>query len=503
MAGVTFEDIKQQRTKPARARSTTPSPQNLEMAPVSTKLVSPAALDRSHRRLPAQAMRKLPFEDNMELTLGRRLTDPFFQDLNHDARFYISYFNHNVCKDFVIYDLPQQNPFRDLIPLATQHPVLLNIIIANSALNMANASQQSTARAFSLSPQLGPNPSTIPQLRFSPTSQSSGWYKDALVAKHRALRFLTAVLNDVDSTGIDIALGSVLLFTEFELADSGIKDWRLHMHGARALINSVKEPYTLQYANMSSLRRRLIANCLVYDVLSSTLARPETSGPPQCSSMMIRSSLQYAEVNNYLSFPAVLLERVLVTAQLSQAVQDTFPAKSITSDQEQQIVSLLDAAQSFDAREWASTLQSISPHGDLESRIHVASAHKAAVCIYISRVLRLLSPIAEVPDDLELLVSDIVHHLSFVTSSSELFKATSWPTFVAGADTRDLEQQAWAMARLRELWACLPCTMGYVRSAMEILGAIWHKRDSAMGGITHTGDWIQDLQVLEIDLMIA
>ena len=168
-----------------------------------------------------------------------------------------------MCKDLVIYDLPKQNPFRDLIPLATQHPVLLNIIIANSALNISNASQQSTGESFPLG--LRPQPLTrkVPQLRISSTNQLSSWYRDALIAKQRALKSLNSVLNDVNSTGIDVALGSVLLFTEFELADSGTKDWRMHMQGARALINSVKETYRLEYSRLSSLRRCLISNCLV------------------------------------------------------------------------------------------------------------------------------------------------------------------------------------------------------------------------------------------------
>src|SRR3978361_48102 len=113
-----------------------------------------------------------------------------------------------------------------------------------------------------------------------------------------------------------------------------------------------------------------------YDVLSSTLAHSRPSEPPQCSSVIVRSSLQYAEANNYLSFPGVLLETVLIASQLSQTVQDSSPAKPITSSQEHQIVSLLRAAQSFEARDWASSLQSISPHCDLESRVHIASAHK-------------------------------------------------------------------------------------------------------------------------------
>jgi hypothetical protein len=162
------------------------------------------------------------------------------------------------------YDFPKQNPFRDLIPIATQHPVLLNIIIANSALNISNASQRIAVRPVSLGLQPRPTTRTIPRLQILSTSQSSSWYRDALIAKQRALRLLNSVLHDVDSTGIDVALVSVLLFTEFELADFGTKDWRLHIHGARALINSVKEPAKLQDSNMSSLRRFLISNCLVY-----------------------------------------------------------------------------------------------------------------------------------------------------------------------------------------------------------------------------------------------
>ena len=121
----------------------------------------------------------------------------------------------------------------------------------------------------------------------------------------------------------------------------------------------------------------------------------------------------------------------------------------------------------------------------------------------MSRILQFVSPAVEVQDNLEFLVSDIIDHLSFVTSDCELFKATSWPAFVAGADSRDLGQQMWAMARLQELWECLPCTMGYVRSAMEILEGIWNKRDAAVCGGMHNVEWIQDLKVSEIDLMIA
>ncbi|KUJ21359.1 uncharacterized protein LY89DRAFT_577473 [Mollisia scopiformis] len=511
MSGMTFEDMKQREVKKERlspeSLSSTSSPpsSNIELESVgnisggASKLTPQPLLDHSSQLLVAK--RKFPFADDIALPLGRHLTDPFLQDLNQDARFYISHFNSKVCKDLVIYDLPKQNPFRDLIPLATQHPALLNIIIANSALQLSNASQRSAVMSFNH--QLRLMKGSTPHLQISPTSQSSTWYKDALIAKQRALGSLSSILNDVGSSDIDVTLGTILLFIEFELTDFGTKDWRLHMHGAIALINSMKEPYKLKHSNMSSLRRSLISSCLVYDALSSTFAQSNSSGPARYSASIVRSSLHYAEANNYLSFPAALLEAVLTAAQLLQTMHDHFPAKFTTTLEGNQLPPLLQAAQSFNVRDWASGLQRISPHCDLENRVHVASAHKAAVCIYICRVLRFLSPEAEAEDNLEPVVSDIITHLSFVTSDNELFKATSWPTFVAGAEARDLEQQAWAMTRLQQLRECLPCTMGYVRSAMEILDSIWRKRDAAVCAGMHNIGWIQELKLLEIDIMIA
>jgi hypothetical protein len=101
MSGVTFEDMKQQQVKQERPGSEFPSstsaPQNLDIAVVSTttgpeyslKSVSQPSLHHSNR--PLQAKAKVPFEDDIKLQLGQHLTDPFFQDLNQDARFYISH----------------------------------------------------------------------------------------------------------------------------------------------------------------------------------------------------------------------------------------------------------------------------------------------------------------------------------------------------------------------------------------------------------------------------
>lgn len=109
MSGVTFEDIKQEQVvKQARPGPGSPSssstsmstPRNLDISVLSTttvpeysqELVSQPLLALDHsNRLFQPKKRKVPFEDDIRLPLGRHLTDPFLQDLNQDARFYISY----------------------------------------------------------------------------------------------------------------------------------------------------------------------------------------------------------------------------------------------------------------------------------------------------------------------------------------------------------------------------------------------------------------------------
>lgn len=101
MSGVTFDDMKQQQAKQAPPGPEFPSSisalQNLDISVKSTttdpeyslQLGSQPSLGPSYG--PLQAKRKVPVGDDIKLPLGRHLTDPFFQDLDQNARFYISH----------------------------------------------------------------------------------------------------------------------------------------------------------------------------------------------------------------------------------------------------------------------------------------------------------------------------------------------------------------------------------------------------------------------------
>ena len=153
--------------------------------------------------------------------------------------------DRQVCKDLVLHDLPKQNPFRDLLPLSGDHKVLQHIIVANSALHLANATQN------------GP---MMRDVRRGPSLEA---YKDALAAKRRALRLLSEALANSDSMNSDVILASIMLFIKFELLDSGRNGWRFHTEGARQLMVYLRQNGKSELSALNSLRNCLISNCAV------------------------------------------------------------------------------------------------------------------------------------------------------------------------------------------------------------------------------------------------
>ncbi|KAF2489033.1 hypothetical protein BU16DRAFT_496889, partial [Lophium mytilinum] len=405
--------------------------------------------------------------ENIEVSPLRFLADPLIQDVNHASRKYLFYFASDVCRDLVLYDIPENNPFRELIPLTHKHPVLLQIIIANSALHMSNACQKSSASDTAAFP-LGPRTSLLG----SPCSSSSvirqtTSYNDALAAKQQALRLLASALTSIASVDTDVILAVVLLFIECELIDSGRDNWRYHTNGAKTIIERVCGPNVSTQTAMSPLRSCLISNCLVFDILGSTLASSTGLVSSDTFSAGAISLLHDAEGNHCSSFPVILLQLIRDGAQLSQSNHPSSPLYPSTVSKQQQALLLLYTAQSFNPLTWATNIQARSPATDLLHRTHVASAHRAAVCIYLSRVLLSLHPTIQLSYDVESLVEDIITHLSFICPSDPLFTATTWPAFIAGAETHDHARQELVATRFQELWEVEP--WGLIRGALGVL----------------------------------
>lgn len=232
---------------------------------------------------------------------------------------------------------------------------------------------------------------------------------------------------------------------------------------------------------------------LRYHILGSTLSSGGLASRIAHYAIELLPVMKRVEVNSYLSCPPEILQIILSASQLSYESPGTDWSLPAAND----ALALIDQALAFDINAWAEQLQRLPHVTDIESRIHVASAHRSAVCLYILQALPLVRSLR--PVDVDVLVSDILQHLSHVEQGDPYFKATSWPIFIAGAESRDPEKRTWALQRLLAIWNT--CRWGYIFTAIEMLKATWHLQDA--GGNAGDVNWLQGLKGLGFDNLIV
>ena len=199
--------------------------------------------------------------------------------------------------------------------------------------------------------------------------------------------------------------------------------------------------------------------------------------------------------NSYLSCPPEILKTILVASQISYETPSCTDWSLPAADE---ALDLIDQALSFDINTWASNLQNLPNITDIESRVHIASAHRSAACLYILQALPVIRSVRCV--DAEFLVDDILNHLAAVGDDDPFFKATSWPVFIAGAETRNAEKRTWTLKRLLGIWDRF--RWGYVFTAIEMLKATWQLQDAARSGGNGV-NWLRDLKGLGFDNLIV
>ena len=163
---------------------------------------------------------------------------------------------NRVCKDLVAHDHPGTNPFRQLIPLALDHPFLLHIVVATSALHLFNTLH--CTKLTTAQPSLVASGSS--RLGVAAGQLSKTTLTDALAAKHRAICSLRPALEDPDSGNREIILAAILFFINFELIDVGNDGWQPHLRGAGRVMA------LLSQAEASTNHK---ANRLLFDVVIS------------------------------------------------------------------------------------------------------------------------------------------------------------------------------------------------------------------------------------------
>jgi hypothetical protein len=177
-----------------------------------------------------------------------------------------------VCQDLVARDTPDSNPFRELIPLTNKHPLLLQILIATSAIHWANIFRPITAIPTGLT-----DPGGYLTLLRSTDLVSRGALIDALTAKQKAMGHLREVLDTLDPAGSEVALAAMHFFVRFDLLDmekEGGSSWRSHLDGA-ASIMALLTPNRGTSASSTMLRDAVIADCFMYVISCPPLLRTQ------------------------------------------------------------------------------------------------------------------------------------------------------------------------------------------------------------------------------------
>jgi hypothetical protein len=194
--------------------------------------------------------------------------------------------------------------------------------------------------------------------------------------------------------------------------------------------------------------------------------------------------------NSCLSCPPLLLQVIRDVSRCTRSSNPyDMPAKGSG-----QLLSIVDA---FNPKAWASSLQPISSSFDLEMRTHIGCAYKAAVKIYILRATALSNAVSIAPDPLEDLVSEIILHLTFIPPNDPFFKATCWPTFIAGAETNNLDQREWVTSRFEAALQFLP--WGFLSNAVDLLYQVWAHKSKGDPGT----NWLANLKLSQTDWLIA
>lgn len=173
---------------------------------------------------------------------------------------------------------------------------------------------------------------------------------------------------------------------------------------------------------------------------------------------------------------------------------------NMSTEQQARVKELIEQALAFDPTVWLFTFRPASALDDLDKRLHMAAAHRSAVCIYLARYIPythpLLDPLGgQAVVSLTGLAKDIVFHVSKITPNDALFKSINWPLFLAGAESEDPSERAWIMETLDTLYDAM--RWGYIQTNKRILRSIWEFK--ARGSTC----WVTDIMKMGTEMLIA
>ncbi|KAL7266607.1 hypothetical protein RUND412_010842, partial [Rhizina undulata] len=429
---------------------------------------------------------------------------PVIKNLDSKSRFFIQYFAQRVCRDFILFERPNSNPYLNLLPIAADHPALLNALLAVAARHHAN--------------------------------NCGSMETHALMYKGRAFKYLYNDLqqhNQIQKFNemTEPALAAVMLFVFFEALDSGMDTWKIHLTGARSLIQ-LRGGLKMAKSGISQLFSVLMNHVALVDIIGRTLSSPSASIPPWEGSFEdIFDVLEEGENYSFLGCPAEILQTILSITVLHRKMRDTassafshspsssndsyspctpnfinsYPSPATSAKEETGRLlpsvdddlaairdKLLARISNFDPKAWTTSRKKLFSlvHDISECELfHHVSAYKSATTIFALQTLFPSSSSSSEPMTPEsypsapslsqTLTSELIFHLSHLSPGSMLYKGAVWPIFLAGTGAATQEQRDFVRGQLKKVWGVLP--QFNIRNAGVVLEGMWRDEDEGRG----------------------
>lgn len=243
---------------------------------------------------------------------------------------------------------------------------------------------------------------------------------------------------------------------------------------------------------------RSLADSQRYFILSSAFLPSAPDAPSPFKAPEMDYILRRATANSYLCCPPEVLGILYSASRLSNPdvanAQDGPVEDRVTAG-----LALLKRARALDIRRWASNPSDDGPDCDstlIESRVHAGTVHLLATCLYILQAVPGVAERAGGDSTATSLSQGVFDHLASIPEEDPNFKATAWPTFIAGAETADPVRRAWVMHRLRRLAAC--CPWGFLFTAMDTLTAMWSAEKCSS-----KRSWVQVLKDPDMNFLLV
>ncbi|EER45623.1 C6 finger domain-containing protein [Histoplasma capsulatum H143] len=210
------------------------------------------------------------------------LIDPLFQGLDKISRHYLTYFDRNFCKLMVLFEVPHNNPYRRLIQMVNVSSGLCAAMAAIGAchhLHILHYSDQSQPVERSCKSK-GSLLEDGEQFARSPNPNVRVAYQHLLLLKHRALCQLEQTLSNPKTRGEDAPIASALLLMVLDMVESGRGTWKLHVEGAKKLLQSRIFPLLAKASDGASPLPRAIYDGFNMFLAGSCLTGSHWRTPP-------------------------------------------------------------------------------------------------------------------------------------------------------------------------------------------------------------------------------